>query len=241
MVEDWVQGDQVIYKAYEDYWGEPAAAETAVLRWNQEGAARLVELQSGNVDYITNVSPDDIQTVIDDPDLTLIPVDNPNILYLAMTNTFEPFDNLDVRKAIAMGIDRQRLVDNFYPEGSEVASHFTPCTIPGGCEGEAWYDFDPEAARALLAEAGYPDGRDFPVVEGAMVHKEQAMLDLAEDWYQTLGVEVVWKIVDWGQLLARLDRDPPPLFRISKMMASVFSRNRMALEAASRISSVGAK
>jgi ABC-type transport system substrate-binding protein len=57
-----------------------------------------------------------------------------------------------------MGIDRQRIVDNFYPEGSEVASHFTPCSIANGCAGEEWYEFDLEAARALLAEAGYPDG-----------------------------------------------------------------------------------
>ena len=41
-----------------------------------------------------------------------------------------------------MGIDRQRIVDNFYPAGSEVASHFTPCAIPNGCDGEAWYEFD---------------------------------------------------------------------------------------------------
>jgi ABC-type transport system substrate-binding protein len=75
--------------------------------------------------------------------------------------------------------------------------------------------YDPERARRLLAEAGYQDGRDFPVVEGAMAHKEQAMLDLAEDWYHTLGVEVVWKIVDRGSILARLDRDPPPLFRMA--------------------------
>jgi ABC-type transport system substrate-binding protein len=75
-----------------------------------------------------------------------------------MTNTFEPFGNLQVRQAIAMGIDRQRIVDNFYPAGSEAASHFTPCSIPNGCTGEAWYEFDAEAARALLAEAGYPDG-----------------------------------------------------------------------------------
>jgi ABC-type transport system substrate-binding protein len=57
-----------------------------------------------------------------------------------------------------MGIDRQRIVDNFYPAGSVVASHFTPCAIPGGCDGEEWYEFDAEAARAMLADAGYPDG-----------------------------------------------------------------------------------
>jgi peptide/nickel transport system substrate-binding protein len=158
MVESWERGNQITYKRFDDYWGEPAIAETAVLRWNQEGAARLLELQAGTVDMITAVSPDDFETVESDPNLQLLPSANPNILYLGMTNTFEPFDNPDVRKAVAMGIDRQRLVDNFFPAGSEVASHFTPCTIPSGCEGEEWYEFDPEAAKAMLAEAGYPDG-----------------------------------------------------------------------------------
>jgi peptide/nickel transport system substrate-binding protein len=59
-----------------------------------------------------------------------------------------------------MGIDRQRIVDFFLPEGSEVADYFTPCTVPNGCDGDPWYDFDPEAARQLLADAGYPDGFD---------------------------------------------------------------------------------
>jgi ABC-type transport system substrate-binding protein len=77
-----------------------------------------------------------------------------------MTNTFPPFDNVLVRQAVAMGIDRQRIVDTFYPVGSEVASHFTPCTIPNACDGDAWYDFDPEAARAMLADAGFADGFD---------------------------------------------------------------------------------
>jgi ABC-type transport system substrate-binding protein len=99
------------------------------------------------------VSPDDFATVQGDPDLQFIPSANPNTFYLAMTNTFSPFNNLKVRQAIAMGIDRQRIVDNFYPEGSEVASHFVPCSIPNGCTGDAWYDFDMAAARTLL-EAG---------------------------------------------------------------------------------------
>jgi len=158
MIEEWVRGDSIIYTRFDDYWGDPAIAETAVLRWATEGAARLLELQSGNVDFITNISPDDYETVTGDPNLQLIPVVNPNIFYLAMTNTFEPFTDVAVRQAIAMGIDRQRIIDNFYPEGSEVPTHFTPCSIVNACQGEAWYDFDPEAARQLLADAGYPDG-----------------------------------------------------------------------------------
>jgi len=75
-----------------------------------------------------------------------------------MTNTFKPFDDVRVRKAIAMGIDRSRIVDNYFPLGSEVASHFTPCSISNGCTGESWYDFDSAAAKALLAEAGFPNG-----------------------------------------------------------------------------------
>ncbi len=158
MVDEWVRGDSVIYKRFEDYWGDPAIAETAVLRWNAEGAARLLELQAGTVDEITNVSPDDFATVEDDPNLQLLPIANPNILYVGMTNTFEPFNDVAVRQAIAMGIDRQRIVDNFYAPGSEVASHFTPCSIPNGCAGDEWYEFDPVAAKQMLADAGYPDG-----------------------------------------------------------------------------------
>ena len=158
MLDEWNRGDSIIFKRFDDYWGEPAIAETAVLRWGTEGAARLLELQSGNADMITAPSPDDWESIQEDPNLQLVEFANPNVLYLAMTNTFEPFDNQMVRQAIAMGIDRQRIVDNFYPTGSKVPDFFTPCTIPNGCVGEPWYEFDAEAARALLAEAGYPDG-----------------------------------------------------------------------------------
>src|SRR3990172_8330987 len=158
MVTEWVRGEQVVYTRFDNYWGEKAPSQTAVLRFLVEPAARLQELQAGTADYVTSVSPADMPTVEGDPNLQLIQQDNPNILYIGFTNTFPPFDDVRVRQAIAMGVDRQRIVDNFYPAGSEVASHFTPCSITNGCEGDAWYDFDPEAARALLADAGFPDG-----------------------------------------------------------------------------------
>jgi peptide/nickel transport system substrate-binding protein len=153
-IESWNRGDSVVFQRFDDYWGDPALTPTLVFRWATEGAARLLELQAGTADHIVKLSPDDYETVQNDPNLQFLPKPAPNIMYLAMTNTFEPWGDVNVRKAIALGIDRQRIVDNFYPDGSSVATHFTPCSIPNGCTGDDWYDFDPEAANALLDEAG---------------------------------------------------------------------------------------
>lgn len=158
MVEEWNRGESVVFTRFDEYWGEPAIAETLVFRWNAEAAARLTELQAGTVDGIDNPNPTDFEAIAANPDLQLIEREALNVFYVGFTDTFEPWSNVQVRQAIGLGIDRQRIVDEFYPAGSEVASHFTPCSIPNACEGEAWPDYDPEAARALLAEAGYPDG-----------------------------------------------------------------------------------
>lgn len=158
VLDSWKRGDSIIFKRFNDYWGEKAKTETLVFRWASEGAARLLELQSGTVDGIDNPSPDDFEVIRSDPNLQLIEREALNIFYLGMTNTFEPFDKLEVRQAVAMGIDRQRIVDNFYPAGSSVATHFTPCSIPNGCVGEDWYEFNPEKGRELLAKAGFPNG-----------------------------------------------------------------------------------
>ncbi|MBN1486018.1 MAG: peptide ABC transporter substrate-binding protein, partial [Anaerolineae bacterium] len=160
VMESWNRGDSIVYKRFDDYWGDAGNAETLVFRWSSEGAARLLELQSGTVDGIDNPSPDDFDTIRDDENMELVEREALNIFYVATTNTFEPWGDKNVRQALAMGIDRQRLVDNFYPAGSEVASHFTPCAIANGCVGDEWYEFDPEAAKALLAEAGFADGFD---------------------------------------------------------------------------------
>ena len=205
-LDSWNRGDSIIMSKFADYWGDAAIADTLVFRWATESASRLLELQSGAADYITNLAAADFATVEADPNLELVPLPAPNILYFGMTNTFEPFDNVDVRRAIGMGIDRQRIVDNFFPEGSEVASHFVPCGVPGGCEGEAWYDFDPEAARQLLADAGYPDGfettiyyrdvfRDYLPEPGAVAVELQTQLS------ENLGITAEVEVMESGQFI----------------------------------------
>jgi ABC-type transport system substrate-binding protein len=205
-LENWASGESITFTAFDGYWGEKPVYDTLVFRWATEGAQRLLELQSGTVDQITNLSPDDYETVQNDPNLVFLPVANPNVLYLAMTNTFTPFDNQMVRQAVAMGIDRQRIVDNFYAEGATVPSHFTPCSLPNGCTGDAWYDFDPEAARALLAEAGYPDGfstaiyyRD--VFRGYLPEPGLVAVEFQTQLRDNLGIEAEVIVMESGEFI----------------------------------------
>lgn len=158
-LDSWNRGENVTFTSFADYWGTPPNTDTVIFRWSTESAARTLELQAGTVDGIDNPGPDDFAVIEGDPNLQLLERPALNVFYIGFTNTFEPFNNPLVRQAIAIGgLDRQRIVDIFYPRGSEVASHFTPCSITNGCAGDSWYDFDPEAGRALLAEAGFPDG-----------------------------------------------------------------------------------
>ncbi|MCA1587351.1 MAG: ABC transporter substrate-binding protein [Chloroflexi bacterium] len=167
-LDAWNRGSDITMSAFEDYWGEAALSPTVIFRWSTEPAQRLVELQAGTAaDGIDNVGADDFETVANDANLQLLEREGLNVLYFGFNNnpqnegfddSTNPLANEQVRQAIAMGIDRERTVDNFAPPGTVVASHFTPCSIPFGCEGEEWYEYDLEAARDLLAEAGYPDG-----------------------------------------------------------------------------------
>jgi ABC-type transport system substrate-binding protein len=209
-VAQWERGNQVVLKRFDAYWGDKAKTETLVFRWGTESAQRLLELQSGTVDAIDNVGPDDFDTVQGDSNLQLLVRPALNVMYVGMNNNFPPFDNEQVRQAIAMGIDRQRIVDNFYPAGSEVASHFTPCSIPNGCVGEEWYAFDPAAAKALLAEAGYPDGfetvlnyRD--VVRGYLPDPNVVAQDIQAQLAENLNITVNIEVMESGAFLDAAD------------------------------------
>lgn len=206
MVSEWSRGESITFTANPAYWGEAPSAETLVFRWSTESAARLLELQSGTVDAIDNVGPEDFETVSGDSSLALMERPALNTFYLAMTNTFAPFDNQAVRQAIAKGVDRQRIVDTFYPPGSEVASHFTPCAIPNACEGDPWYEFDPEAARAELAAAGFPDGfstkiyyRD--VVRGYLPQVSNVAQDIQAQLKENLNIDAEIVVMESGAFI----------------------------------------
>jgi ABC-type transport system substrate-binding protein len=209
-LEAWNQGSEIVLTRFDEYHGDAAIEPTVIFRWNSEAAARLIELQSGNVDGIDNPAPSDFSVIAGDSALQLLPRQGQNIFYVGFNNTIAPFDNVNVRQAIAYAIDRQRIVDDYYPIGSEVATQFMPPSIPSGYTPEvAPLAYDPEMARQLLAESGLElpleitlNYRD--VVRGYLptpgVVAEDIRAQLAE-----VGINVTIEVVESGTFLDRAD------------------------------------
>jgi len=156
MLSEWVKGDHMTLVANPNYWGEKATLQTLVIKWSKESAQRLLELQSGNVDGMELVGADDITTVQADATLQYTPIVGTNTLYFGMNNTVAPFDNQTVRQAFAMAIDKQRIVDNFFPKGSTVADQFLyPGLYPGYTDNFDTTQYDPTKAKELLDSVGF--------------------------------------------------------------------------------------
>ncbi len=160
---NWDQGNEIVFERFDDYWGEPSIEDTVILRWNSEAAARATELRAGAIDGMKFANPDDIPIFRADPNFNLIDIPPLTGVYVAMSNYFAPLDDVRVRKAIAMGIDRQRIVDNFFPPGSPLTPDFAPPAVFGHVSEGGVPGFDQDAAKALLEEAAADLGFELPL------------------------------------------------------------------------------
>jgi ABC-type transport system substrate-binding protein len=205
-VKEWVHGDHITFEANPNYWGGEVKNKTLIFRWSAEAAQRLLELQSGTVDGIFAPPAEDYATIQGDSSLKLVPYQTGNVFYIGMNDTKPPFDNEKVRQAVAMAIDKQRIVDTFYPPGSYVAEQFIPEDFNPGFstsgDGAKWYPYDPEGAKKLLAEAGFPNGfeatlgyRD--VVRVYLPHVNEVAQDI-QDQLKQVGIKVTLNKMESG-------------------------------------------
>jgi peptide/nickel transport system substrate-binding protein len=147
----------VTLERYDDYWGEPAKTEQVVIRAIPDESTRRQELQAGGIDGYDFPNPVDWQGLQDEGNQVEV---RPafNVLYMGLNPTNnEALKDLRVRQAIYHAINREQLVQSQLPEGATVASQFMPDTVDGYNSEIEPYAYDPEQAKALLAEAGHED------------------------------------------------------------------------------------
>jgi ABC-type transport system substrate-binding protein len=213
---EWVPDDYITLKRNEDYWGEKPKLETLTYRVIKEAPARLLELQAGTVDGVDNLSPDDIPAARADPSIEVYLRPPFNIGFLGINRAHEPFDDQRVRQAVAMTINKAELVQAFYPPTAEVATQFVPPHIFGHTDGLQDWPYDPDQARALLVQAGYPNGFQTTLWVMAISRPYFPHPDRVGEALQAnlaaVGIQAEIVTLDWGTYLDKVFAGEADLF-----------------------------
>ncbi|RYH07309.1 ABC transporter substrate-binding protein [Tropicimonas sp. IMCC6043] len=208
------QKDAVIrYVRNDEYWREPAAIENLVFAITPDASVRYQKLKAGECHVMPYPNPADIQAMRDDPDVNLLEQEGLNVGYLAYNTQMAPFDNPKVRKALNMAIDKQAIIDVVFQGSGVIAKNPIPPTIWSYNDAVVDDPYDPEAAKAMLAEEGITD-LSMKVwampVQRPYNPNARRMAELIQEDFAQVGVDVEVVSYEWGEYLSRskeLDRD----------------------------------
>ena len=154
----WDKGSRVILEAYQPYWGEPAHLTRATYVFISDTATLTNALLAGDIDGTNNFGQEALGVFEGNPQFTILAGTTEGETILGTNNRKPPFDNLKVRQAMAHALDRQAIIEGAtYGYGTPIGSAFAPHN-PYYIDLTGTYPYDVAKAKALLAEAGYPDG-----------------------------------------------------------------------------------
>jgi len=156
----WVRGDRVDMKRFEDYWDpELPYLDQVTFKFIGDASAQIAALKAGDIDVIGYIgAPESIMALSKDPRFKVFSGSTTGEVIMSTNNKAKPFDDVRIRQAMAHAIDRQTVIDLvMFGYGTPIGSHWSPST-PYYIDLTDRFPYDPQKARALLAAAGFPDG-----------------------------------------------------------------------------------
>ena len=209
-----VTADAITLRANPRYWAGAPPIGTAIVVTDFGGSNPVDAFSSGQVDY-TPIAQADALWIRYDPQLGPQLREEPSlsVTYYGFDTRRPPFNDVRVRQAFAWAVDWQRIA--LLSDGPDaVATSIVPPGIPGRPAGDFMPKFDPAAARAQLAAAGYPGGRSLPPI--ALV-SDGSPYDaaIARQLQQNLGVSVSLEVMESGAYMQRLADDTPSIWSMS--------------------------
>ncbi len=201
-LKQWSTNEVIEVERNPDYWDAATVQLNGIRFFPIENTnTEFTAFQGGRL-HITNEVPGDrIPSLQKDNSPALMIQPYMGSYFYRVNVTREPFDDPRVRRALALAIDRQLIVDRVTQGGQAAATGFVPSGIPGYGVSDA-VQYDPQRAQQLLAEAGYPGGEGFPQAE-ILINTSESHRKIAEAiqamWRETLGVEIgifnqEWKV-----------------------------------------------
>ena len=199
--DEWRQGDKITLSRYDDYWGDAPALASATFKFISDPTAAFASVMAEDVDVFAGFpAPENIPQFEADPRFQVLVGSTEGETILSINNKRAPFDNVKVREAVAHAIDRQAIIDGaMFGYGTPIGTHFAPHN-PDYTDLTEMSAYDPEKSKALLAEAGFPDGFEttlhLPPPSYARRGGEIIAAQLAE-----VGIKAQITNVEWAQWL----------------------------------------
>lgn len=217
MFKEWVPNDKIVLVANPNWWGNGPKLDVLIFRSIPDNSARLAEFLAGTVDQ-ADLAQTDMATAEADPNIANYTLPALGVGYIAFQQCTKPFDNLKVRQAIAAAINRKALVDTFYTKQDTLATGFQPPAIMGSNPNLKGYEYNPDKAKQLLTEAGFPDGfeTDFwyiPVIRGYFPNSKEIAEAISVDLAK-IGIKLNLKTEDWGVYLEDRNQGKFPMWML---------------------------
>ena len=202
------QKDSVIrYVAFKDYWRGKAAIDKLVFSITPDPAVRYAKLKAGECHVMPYPNPADLVQMAKDKDINLLQKEGLNVGYLAFNCEKKPFDNVKVRRALSMAINKKAIIDAVFQGAGKVAKNPIPPTIWSYNDEVKDYPYDPAAAKKLLAEAGLGNGFKTNIwampVQRPYNPNARRMAEMIQADWEKVGVEAKIVTYEWGEYLKR--------------------------------------
>ena len=161
------RGGNMVFTRNEEYWGGKAAIKEVIFRKVTEDAARLAALESGQADFINNVPDHEVARLQKHPRVRIDKVEGLRMFFLAFNMAFKPWDNKLVRQAANYSVDAPAIVKNIFDGIGYPCNGPVGANVIGADPKLKRYPYDPQKAKQLLTQAGFPNGCDIQLYYSA--------------------------------------------------------------------------
>ena len=198
--ESWSPGTEVVLTKNEDYWGEPARLDSVTFKVVPEDLTRIAELETGVAHVTDPLSPSDVAQVEATDGLYVNQQGSVRTNYIGFNMEKEPFDDVRVRQAISMAIDKEQIIEGIYDGiGTPAIGPLAP-DVFGYDESLSGIEYDPEQAKELLAEAGYEDGFSTTIWTDDKRENVDTVTNIQAQLSE-IGIDVDIEVLEWGAFL----------------------------------------
>jgi peptide/nickel transport system substrate-binding protein len=157
IIRSWTPNQSVVLEANPNYRGGVASLRRVVIQHIPEASAQRLALEKGDVDIAQNLTPDQITAVAGNADIKVTVIPQALLYYIGLNQKVEELQDPKVRQALRYLVDYEGIANSFLKGAAQVHQTFWPEGFWASLT-ETPYTFDPEKAKALLTEAGYPNG-----------------------------------------------------------------------------------